>query len=501
MAGTSRPHICDFNGPDVDGRRHDEMAVYNPQTGSWYARSPLGDVVMGGTRWGWNEADPVPGDYDGDGRSDMAVFQRTRGDWYVASSATSSQILWRVNWGWNETVPVPGDYDGDGKADLAVYHRSTGRWFIKSSAGPVLVMGDTWGWDQALPVPGDYDGDGRADMAIYHRPSGTWYIRSVAGTVIEYGASWGWKAAWPVSGDFNGDGKSDLAVYNRVNGAWYIRGTNGTAILYGDRWGWDAATPIAIDYDGDNITDIGVYHRKTGNWYIRSVAGITLAYGVNWGWSDTIPLQIYTCPASEALTIVAFGDSITWGDGSSADGPATGYPIRLETKLREHFGGWIKVVNAGLSGEATWRGRLRLGGVLDANSPDILVLMEGTNDALFDYLFKGTEPNLRDMVGQSYARGIPVVMATLPPVISTDVLDRSQQMARITAFNPTIYATAEDLGCRLAEIFIAITDVPGWEDTLMDHFTANHPNDAGYVHVRDEFYRQVYGGLLDGDLF
>jgi lysophospholipase L1-like esterase len=501
MAGTSRPHICDFNGPDGDGRRRDEMAVYNPQTGYWYALSPQGNVVTAGSQWGWNEADPVPGDYDGDGHSDLAVFQRTRGDWFAASLATSSQILWKANWGWNETVPVPGDYDGDGKADMAVYHRATGRWFIKSSAGPVLVNGDRWGWEYAWPVPGDYNGDGRADMAIYHRPSGTWYIRSVAGAVIEYGVNWGWKEAWPVSGDFNGDRKSDLAVYSRATGAWFIRGTNGTAIIYGDRWGWDEATPVALDYDGDGATDLGVYHRKTGNWYIRSVAGSTLAFALNWGWDETVPLQTYACPASEAMTFVAFGDSITYGDASASEGPATAYPALLEHKLREHFGGWFYMINAGKSGETTWDGKDRLADVLDAHKPDALLLMEGTNDALYDYMFKGTAGDLHMMLNLAISRGIQVVMASIPPVITTDEIDRSVQMARISAFNPTIYSIADTYGFRLAEVFIAITDVPGWENSLMDHASANHPNDAGYLRVRDAFYEQVSGGLLDGDLY
>jgi len=71
-------------------------------------------------------------------------------------------------------------------------------------------------------------------------------------------------------------------------------------------------------------------------------------------------------------------------------------------------------------------------------------------------------------------------------------------MANIVAFNPRIYAIAADLNIPVAQVFESITAVPGWESSLMEQVSANHPNDAGYQVVRDTFYAPVSAGLNAG---
>jgi hypothetical protein len=83
-----------------------------------------------------------------------------------------------INFGWNEAYPVVGDYDGDRKTDLAVYHQNTGNWYIKlSSNGTYLFNGFNFGWSSAWPVSLDYDGDKKTDLAVYWPEQSKWYIR------------------------------------------------------------------------------------------------------------------------------------------------------------------------------------------------------------------------------------------------------------------------------------------------------------------------------------
>ncbi|HMK66803.1 MAG TPA: GDSL-type esterase/lipase family protein, partial [Thermodesulfobacteriota bacterium] len=140
------------------------------------------------------------------------------------------------------------------------------------------------------------------------------------------------------------------------------------------------------------------------------------------------------------MVILAFGDSITYGMGSSSDGPQTGYPILLEKKLSALFPENFTVINVGVPGEATLWGSERFSSVINTYQPDLILLMEGTNDCVFNTPFLDIENNLRSMIQIARDQGIPVVIATIPPVITNAYADRTQQMDNIMAFNPRIYA-------------------------------------------------------------
>lgn len=87
---------------------------------------------------------------------------------------------------------------------------------------------------------------------------------------------------------------------------------------------------------------------------------------------------------------VAFGDSLTEGeDGRNARlgfgfiDPTGTYPVLLQTTLdTEYPGQSIVVLNRGRSGEFVDDGRQRLPGVLGADRPGVLLLLDGYNDLL-----------------------------------------------------------------------------------------------------------------------
>jgi len=110
-------------------------------------------------------------------------------------------------------------------------------------------------------------------------------------------------------------------------------------------------------------------------------------------------------PLSSEDVIVAFGDSLTAGKGVSQD---KAYPA----VLAELTG--FRVVNAGISGETTAEGLLRLADVINAENPSLLILFEGGNDILRNHDLSKTKQNLDEMIGIAKERGVQIAMVGVP---------------------------------------------------------------------------------------
>ncbi len=187
-------------------------------------------------------------------------------------------------------------------------------------------------------------------------------------------------------------------------------------------------------------------------------------------------------PAADR-TIVAFGDSITYGKGSAANGPRSGYPAYLGGILAHNCPGTtFSLVNAGVSGETTSGGLARLGRVLDAYRPDIVLIMEGTNDIALGVPFGVIRDNLARMAAIAAARGVtPVVGTVIPP---HPALCRAQY-ARTARFYSGGYIqdACASRGVRCADLWAAFHAVPGFGNALFNPASPEHPNSAGHAYV------------------
>ncbi len=188
---------------------------------------------------------------------------------------------------------------------------------------------------------------------------------------------------------------------------------------------------------------------------------------------------------------MAFGDSITVGDGSRSGG---GYRDELQALLRSYWGAG-QVVNQGLISTRSDQGAERIGASLSQVRPAYTVIHYGTND------WNGsscrwvpscyTVSSLRSMIGSAKSvRSVPVVGTIIPA--NPAYADRMayERNAWIVETNERIRAMVKEEGAILADLHVGFMAAAGnqLESLFADHV---HPNDHGYEVMAKEFFRAI----------
>ena len=193
-----------------------------------------------------------------------------------------------------------------------------------------------------------------------------------------------------------------------------------------------------------------------------------------------------------ATEFVCFGDSMTAGLNLALPrliaSPPGSYPADILTLLTSRYTTQnIKVLDEGIPGEAVADGSRRLPGVLAADRPDAVLLLEGVNDV--NGLGADGIPvainGLRNMVRQIRTYGVPVFLATIPP--QRPGAQRAYAPTLIAPTNDQIRTLAATEGAVLVDIYKDFNgDVTGLigDDGL-------HPNAAGYQRMAESFVAAI----------
>ena len=174
------------------------------------------------------------------------------------------------------------------------------------------------------------------------------------------------------------------------------------------------------------------------------------------GGSSVEPLP----PLSSDGRILAFGDSLTYGSGATAE---QSYPAVLQALIGR------EVVNAGIPGEVSQQGLARLPGLLDEHRPQLLLLCHGGNDMLRRQNPAQMESNLEAMILLARERGIPVVLLGVPRPAIFGLKSADEY-----------YAVAKRSGTPLEDSIIP--EVLSDKDLKSDQI---HPNAAGYRKIAE----------------
>jgi lysophospholipase L1-like esterase len=208
----------------------------------------------------------------------------------------------------------------------------------------------------------------------------------------------------------------------------------------------------------------------------------------------TFPVVVRPPPRLIGTRFLAFGDSITWGVDSPpipASAPSFAYPEQLQLRLAARYRLQTpQVVNAGVPGEQAQDGGIRrFRGVLLQHRPDIVILMEGTNDllSLEVGIERGIEA-LRDMIREAKGQNVRVLLSTIIPqrMNGFRVPNRNPYAVLAPVFNDRIraLATAENVPLvDMFQVFAADMSLLGIDDV--------HPTVRGFQVMADTFFEAV----------
>jgi lysophospholipase L1-like esterase len=185
---------------------------------------------------------------------------------------------------------------------------------------------------------------------------------------------------------------------------------------------------------------------------------------------------------------LAFGDSITWGEGSSGDG----YRDHLAADLRA-FWGAADVINDGVPGTKSNRGESRIASSVARHRPAYVLVLYGTND-WNDGECRTEFPcytidALRSIVQQARDGGAMPVVGTIPPV-NTAYQDRPYEERNdwVRRMNDLVRAMAKQERAPVAEIHGDFLKQPSLPALYSDYL---HPNDEGYRLMSRSFFDAV----------
>lgn len=193
----------------------------------------------------------------------------------------------------------------------------------------------------------------------------------------------------------------------------------------------------------------------------------TFQIGLCWCLATLIFLLLSSCsdpdaqlkPLTSPSTILAFGDSLTFGTGAAR---LNSYPEMLQRRIG------IEVINAGVPGEISSKGKVRLGRLLDLHKPALVILCHGGNDMIKKLGEQQLKENLRSMINNIQAQGSQLILLAVP--------------------KPGVFLKPAGLYKEIAEEF----SIPLEEKSLSEIISKPglksdpiHPNDKGYQVLAD----------------
>lgn len=171
-------------------------------------------------------------------------------------------------------------------------------------------------------------------------------------------------------------------------------------------------------------------------------------------------------PLLPSDTILAVGDSLTYGHGAS---PKESYPSVLASMTG------LRIVNAGRNGETSQEGLKRVSQLLQQHKPKLTLLCYGGNDILQKKSMRTLKENLKTMISLIRAHGSEVILIAVPDfsLFGLHPLSLYDEVAKETG-TPIVSGLLSDI---LADPSLKSDQV--------------HPNAKGYRKMAETLYETI----------
>jgi acyl-CoA thioesterase-1 len=182
-------------------------------------------------------------------------------------------------------------------------------------------------------------------------------------------------------------------------------------------------------------------------------------------------------------TIVAFGDSLTFGPEV---GEEQNYPAQLSILLKDKGYEGFNIINMGMNGDTTADGLARVREVIE-RQPDIAIVVLGGNDFLQSLSTTEARANMGAIIQKLQDAGIVVMlggMRAIGPQVTSEYKD---------AFNDMYIELADEYGVLLIPDFLRGVRLKS-QYNLADRI---HPNAAGYRIIAQDNVFPVLKKLID----
>ena len=204
----------------------------------------------------------------------------------------------------------------------------------------------------------------------------------------------------------------------------------------------------------------------------------------------------------ETIVVACVGDSVTQGTGSS-NAPLYSYPAQLQKMLGKGF----KVVNCGkatsyvMNPSSSYNTKAKSPHLwypntdeykkLKASSPDVVILMLGTNDARSMTVAAAEADFLTDYKAliadiQAMESKPELYLSTMIPAANADIT----YQGTVYTLPDLIRGVAEELQLPLIDTAVTLHD---YYNAMLPYGDMVHPTDATYPALATNFYNEVFG--------